>query len=266
MNEIHKLYKKNYAKLTKTEKRIAEFISKNPKKLITLSALELGKELGVSDASVLRFSKNIGFNKFSDFKNYVALELSEGNLNERIVKNWNNFTSENDLANKIINADLRKIVRRLDGKICSLLEPFSNSFFLSMGISEIIKGELNERIDYNNIREKLSGRERKEYLEDILSDIKDKYSTFLLHLLKQSRDINEYPDWESIEKSIRDLINNWEEEVISLLSHHIGEKIKIYINAKDDFKTAEYVENSITYPIEKNKKYLKELGGNVCSY
>ena len=165
-----------------------------------------------------------------------------------------------------LNADLRKIVRRLDGKICSLLEPFSNSFFLSMGISEIIKGELNERIDYNNIREKLSGRERKEYLEDILSDIKDKYSTFLLHLLKQSRDINEYPDWESIEKSIRDLINNWEEEVISLLSHHIGEKIKIYINAKDDFKTAEYVENSITYPIEKNKKYLKELGGNVCSY
>lgn len=165
-----------------------------------------------------------------------------------------------------LNADLRKIVRRLDGKICSLLEPFSNSFFLSMGISEIIKGELNERIDYNNIREKLSGRERKEYLEDILSDIKDKYSTFLLHLLKQSRDINEYPDWESIEKSIRDLINNWEEEVISLLSHHIGEKIKIYINAKDDFKTAEYVENSITYPIEKNKKYLKELGGNVCDY
>ncbi|MGP1414505.1 MAG: hypothetical protein ACTTJ6_01040 [Treponema sp.] len=172
-----------------------------------------------------------------------------------------------------LNADLRKIVRRLDGKICTLLEPFSNSFFLSMGISEIIKGELNERIDYNNIREKLSGRERKEYLEDILSDIKDKYSTFLLHLLKQSRDINEYPDWETIEKSIRDLINNWEEEVISLLSHHIGEKIKIYgekikiyIDAKDDFKTVEYVENSITYPIEKNKKYLKELGGNVCSY
>ncbi|MGP1440275.1 MAG: hypothetical protein ACTTJ3_06010 [Treponema sp.] len=165
-----------------------------------------------------------------------------------------------------LNADLRKIVRRLDGKICTLLEPFSNSFFLSMGISEIIKGELNERIDYNNIREKLSGRERKEYLEDILSDIKDKYSTFLLHLLKQSRDINEYPDWETIEKSIRDLIKNWEEEVISLLSHHIGEKIKIYIDAKDDFKTVEYVENSITYPIEKNKKYLKELGGNVCSY
>ena len=36
MNEIHKLYKKNYAKLTKTEKRIAEFISKNPKEIVGL--------------------------------------------------------------------------------------------------------------------------------------------------------------------------------------------------------------------------------------
>ena len=165
-----------------------------------------------------------------------------------------------------LNADLRKNVRKLDNKICSLLEPFSNSFFLSMGISEIIKGELNERIDYNNIREKLSGRERREYLEDILSDIKDKYSTFLLHLLKQSRDINEYPCWESIENLIRELVNNWEEEVIKLLVHHMKEKINIYIDAKDDFKTSEYIENSITYPIEKNKKYLKELGASICNY
>ena len=145
MNEIHKLYKKNYAKLTKTEKRIAEFISKNPKKLITLSALELGKELGVSDASVLRFSKNIGFNKFSDFKNYVALELSEGNLNERIVKNWNNFTSENDLANKIINADLRNIQDfllnidfELIERLIDLIEKSEKIYILGIGASRAI--------------------------------------------------------------------------------------------------------------------------------
>lgn len=145
MNEIHKLYKKNYAKLTKTEKRIAEFVSKNPKKLITLSALELGKELGVSDASVLRFSKNIGFNKFSDFKNYVALELSEGNLNERIVKNWNNFTSENDLANKIINADLRNIQDfllnidfELIERLIDLIEKSKKIYILGIGASRAI--------------------------------------------------------------------------------------------------------------------------------
>lgn len=145
MNEMHKLYKKNYTKLTKTEKKIAEFISKNPKKLLTLSAFELGKELGVSDATVLRFSKNIGFNKFSDFKNYVALELSEGNLSERIIKNWNNFTSENDLANKIINADLGNIqdfLLNIDfdliEKLIDLIEKSKKIYILGIGASRAI--------------------------------------------------------------------------------------------------------------------------------
>ena len=109
MDKIHKFYKENYKTLTKGEKKIAEFLVKNPKKVILLSALDLGKEIGVSDASVLRFSKTMGFNKFNDFKNYIALELSETSPDDRIVKNWDNFNSKNDIANKIVNADLENI-------------------------------------------------------------------------------------------------------------------------------------------------------------
>lgn len=109
MDKIHKFYKENYKTLTKGEKKIAEFLVKNPKKVMVLSALELGKEIGVSDASVLRFSKIMGFNKFNDFKNYIALELSETSPEDRIVKNWDNFNSKNDIANKIVNADLENI-------------------------------------------------------------------------------------------------------------------------------------------------------------
>lgn len=109
MDKIHKFYKENYKTLTKVEKKIAEFFAKNPKKVILLSALDLGKEIGVSDASVLRFSKIMGFNKFNDFKNYIALELSETSPDDRIVKNWDNFNSKNDIANKIVNADLENI-------------------------------------------------------------------------------------------------------------------------------------------------------------
>lgn len=109
MDKIHKFYKENYKTLTKGEKKIVEFLVKNPKKVMVLSALELGKEIGVSDASVLRFSKIMGFNKFNDFKNYIALELSETSPDDRIVKNWDNFNSKNDIANKIVNADLENI-------------------------------------------------------------------------------------------------------------------------------------------------------------
>lgn len=145
MNNVYKLYKENYEKLTKTEKKIAEYISKNPKKVIVLSALELGKEIGVSDASILRFSKNIGFNKFNDFKNYIAMELSEANLNERIVKNWDNFKSENDIVDKIINADLKNIEEFLKEinfkyieKMVEFIEKAERVYFLGLGPSRAI--------------------------------------------------------------------------------------------------------------------------------
>lgn len=145
MDRIHKFYKDNYKTLTKVEKKIAEFIAKNPKKVILLSALELGKEIGVSDASVLRFSKNIGFNKFNDFKNYVALELSERNPNERIAKNWDNFNSQNDIANKIVSGDLKNIeefLLNLDfnkiDKTVKMIEKAKKIYFLGIGSSRAI--------------------------------------------------------------------------------------------------------------------------------
>lgn len=145
MDRIHKFYKDNYKTLTKVEKKIAEFIAKNPKKVILLSALELGKEIGVSDASVLRFSKNIGFNKFNDFKNYVALELSERNPNERIAKNWDNFNSQNDIANKIVSEDLKNIeefLLNLDfnkiDKTVKMIEKAKKIYFLGIGSSRAI--------------------------------------------------------------------------------------------------------------------------------
>lgn len=145
MDRIHKFYKDNYQTLTKVEKKIAEYISKNPKKVILLSALELGKEIGVSDASVLRFSKNMGFNKFNDLKNYVALELSGRNPNERIIKNWNNFNSQNDIANKIVNGDLKNIeefLSNLDSekinKTVKLIEKSKKIYFLGIGSNRAI--------------------------------------------------------------------------------------------------------------------------------
>ncbi|MDO4690074.1 MAG: MurR/RpiR family transcriptional regulator [Fusobacterium sp.] len=145
MDRVHKFYKDNYETLTRVEKKIAEFIAKNPRKVILLSALELGKEIGVSDASVLRFSKNIGFNKFNDFKNYVALELSERNPNERIARNWDNFNSQNDIANKIVSGDLKNIeefLLNLDfekiDKTVRMIENAKKIYFLGIGSSRAI--------------------------------------------------------------------------------------------------------------------------------
>lgn len=145
MDKIHKFYKENYKTLTKVEKKIAEFFVKNPKKVMLLSALDLGKEIGVSDASVLRFSKIMGFNKFNDFKNYIALELSQTNPDNRIVKNWDNFNSKNDIANKIVNADLENIKEFLlnvdfdqVNEAVEMIDEAKKIYFLGIGSSRAI--------------------------------------------------------------------------------------------------------------------------------
>lgn len=142
MRELQDFYKMNFNKLTKTEKKILEYIIKNPKNIILNSALEIGKDLNISDASVLRFSKTLGFNKFSDLKNYLASNLNTTSPNERITKNWNNFNSENDIANKIINADINNLKNFLSNidfellnKTISLLQNSKKIYFLGLGSS-----------------------------------------------------------------------------------------------------------------------------------
>lgn len=109
MERINRFFKENYKTLTKGEKKIAEFVIKNPKKVLMLSALELGKEMGVSDASVLRFAKTVGFNKYTDFRNYIANELTEMSPDDRLIKNWDSFHTKSDITNKIVNADLKNL-------------------------------------------------------------------------------------------------------------------------------------------------------------
>ncbi|QEJ94652.1 hypothetical protein FUT79_08245 [Treponema phagedenis] len=157
-----------------------------------------------------------------------------------------------------LTADLRRSVRRMDEKITTIFEPFIHCPFPSISTINIIKDELNERLDYNNMREKLSGDERRAYLNDILKDIRDAYSTFLLRISKVSCG-EKYPEWAEIKKPLEQLISEWEDEVIGLFIKHIEEKIRMYEMSKRYFKTDEYIENSISYPIEKNKKYLSKL-------
>lgn len=75
MSDILKNCKDDNVKFTKAERKILEALCRDPKQALILSSLDFGKELGVSDATVLRFSKKLGFDKYSDFKKYLAEEM-----------------------------------------------------------------------------------------------------------------------------------------------------------------------------------------------
>lgn len=67
--------------LTKGQGKIADYILKNQKRVLGMTAKEIGKEIGVSDASVIRFARTIGFDGFSDMKEYIQHELAKDREN-----------------------------------------------------------------------------------------------------------------------------------------------------------------------------------------
>ncbi len=110
MDKILDLHRDEKKKLTKGEKKIAEYISSNPEIVSNLSALELGKLLNTSDASIVRFSKNAGFEGFSDLKTYLKIQLNITRKPEnKILDKWNNLKNENDIITKVIKSDLKNI-------------------------------------------------------------------------------------------------------------------------------------------------------------
>lgn len=60
---------------TKTEKKIATFVVKNPQKVVYMSLTEVSDILKVSEGSIVRFCQKLGYTGFHPFK--IALAVSE---------------------------------------------------------------------------------------------------------------------------------------------------------------------------------------------
>ena len=63
--------------LTSIEKKIAEYILEDPERIKNLNTYEIAKNCDISQASIVRFSKKLGFSGFPDFK--LSLSQDIGN-------------------------------------------------------------------------------------------------------------------------------------------------------------------------------------------
>ena len=72
------------ARLTHGQLKIADYFLKHQNRICTMSSLAVAREVGVSDASIIRFSRAIGYKGFADLKNdlhsNLTQELSQINL------------------------------------------------------------------------------------------------------------------------------------------------------------------------------------------
>lgn len=71
----------NFDQFTTAEKKLANYIIGHPEEIVNDSAMELAGKVGVSPATVIRFSKSCGFMGYSDLKTSVWRELTTENRN-----------------------------------------------------------------------------------------------------------------------------------------------------------------------------------------
>ena len=74
MSKILLDVKIHYPSFSKAEKKVADFIMENPSKILPLYITELAQMSGTSEASIVRFSKKLGFKGFQQFKIAIAKE------------------------------------------------------------------------------------------------------------------------------------------------------------------------------------------------
>ncbi|MHC5227084.1 MurR/RpiR family transcriptional regulator [Enterococcus sp. LJL99] len=78
MDAVREIRKK-YKDFSKVNKKIADYILKDPARLLTLTANEVAMNSQTSPASVTRFSKQLGFDSWEELKLSIAVKQAKGN-------------------------------------------------------------------------------------------------------------------------------------------------------------------------------------------
>lgn len=124
--------------LTKTEKRIADYILSDPKSVINLSLMELSEKTNSGQATIIRFCKNLGTSGYSEFKLMLAAERPEANDTPVEI----NITSESGMQsivdcvfhlNTQILEDTRKLVTKDYNKAFDAIYNANKICFFGLG-------------------------------------------------------------------------------------------------------------------------------------
>ena len=160
-------------------------------------------------------------------------------------------------------ADELQVLRRIKEPIRDVFSHYVKCNMPLLSVVELIKDVLQERIERNNMRKRLTITERKGYISDILYSIETGYRAFIREVHAVPCNAENYPEWKRIEPLIEKIVNDWADEMVQIIGKRIKEKIAMYTAEKESFLLDEYRESCIDFPIKKNKGYLKALGLEV---
>ena len=140
------LEKLENTKLTKKEKRIAEFFLDEEQRVFLMNVADIAKTIDVSDTSVIRFIKSLGFENFTDFKNSGQEDIkSRLDKTNDFIKNLDIIKKNsieqlyihkiNEEVNKIFNSNSQKQIKKISNLIMKAKNKYIVGFKSTAGIA-----------------------------------------------------------------------------------------------------------------------------------
>jgi DNA-binding MurR/RpiR family transcriptional regulator len=108
-NELVNRINKKYSSLSKGQKVLATYIMDNYDKAVFLTATKLGKVVGVSESTVVRFAMNLGYKGYPEFQKSIE-ELVSRRLNkiEKMDVTYGH-NNQSQILENVLKADAEKI-------------------------------------------------------------------------------------------------------------------------------------------------------------
>lgn len=136
---------------TQVERKIALYIREHMEEVLHCTLLELADQIGVSDASVVRFCKSIGYKGFQDFKISAALETVPSTQQYHPALNKDDSTES--ICQKIFASEtsaLTKTLQYLDmatmEKIAKILASARRILLCGTGGSQVVARDAQHKL------------------------------------------------------------------------------------------------------------------------
>ena len=108
-NELIVRIESKYSKLSKGQKRLADYVRQNYDKAVFLTAARLGEIVGVSESTVVRFATQLGYKGYPGFQKALE-ELVRNKLNsiQRMEVTYGRI-SQSEILETVLHSDIEKI-------------------------------------------------------------------------------------------------------------------------------------------------------------
>ena len=108
-NELIVRIEEKYARMSKGQRRLADYVRRNYDKAVFLTAARLGETVGVSEATVVRFAIQLGYKGYPGFQRALE-ELVRNKLNsiQRMEVTYGRI-SQSEILQTVLQSDIDKI-------------------------------------------------------------------------------------------------------------------------------------------------------------